>query len=295
MKKIKDFTSNHISNNDALKIIDNIKVDDSNVEFYSGQSYRNICVVRNINFSSSEIISNEPHTNIGSKAKNFLLKAKSINSEKIVKKLNEIMINSIDQIKELNKKYKTSADMLWFWSPSDSPNLPSFEMKYSKRGSIVCGLDFMRGIGNASGMASKEIYGATGYLNTNLKEKLKYTKNYLRFNDFVFVHINAADEEAHLGNIKNKVKAVERVENEIVSPLLKYLNENYNHNFRIAILPDHYTLLSNGKHTDDPVPYLIYGKGIKKDNVNFYNEKIIEQNNIETIKSYDFMDILFKE
>tara|TARA_B110000003_G_scaffold84295_1_gene86305 strand:+ start:15750 stop:17684 length:1935 start_codon:yes stop_codon:yes gene_type:complete len=292
-RKIKDFTSNHISNKDALNIINNI-LTDHNIELYSGQSYRNTCVVRNIDCMAKDIISNEPHNNIGSKFKDFLLKAKSEKSKDIVNKLNSIMINSIDQIKEINKKYNTSADMLWFWSPSDPPNLPSFEKKYGKRGAIVCGLDFMRGIGLSSGMTSKEIHGATGYLDTNLNEKLKYAKNYLRFNDFVFIHINAADEEAHMKNIKNKVKAIERVENEIVSPLLKYLNDNYNNNFRISILPDHYTRLSDGKHTDDPVPYLLYGKGIKKDLVNIYNEKTIEKNNNKIIKSYDFMDILFK-
>ena len=292
--KIKDFTSNHICDEDALNIINNI-LTDHNIELYSGQSYRNTCVVRDVDCMAKDIISHEPHTNIGSRAKDFLLKAKTEKSKDVVNKLNSIMIDSIEQIKEINRKYNTSADMLWFWSPSDAPNLPSFEMKYGKRGAIVCGLDFMRGIGLSTGMTSKEIHGATGYLDTNLNEKLKYAKNYLRFNDFVFIHINAADEEAHMKNIKNKVKAVERVENEIVAPLLKYLNKSYKNNYRIAILPDHYTKLSDGQHTDDPVPYLLYGKGVEKDLVDTYNEKTVGNNNKKTIKSYDFMEVLFQD
>lgn len=290
-RSIKDFTANHISDEMALKIIDNLILNDSNIELYSGQSYRNICVVRDSDCLAEDIMASEPHTNIGIKIDDILMKAKSKRAEALVNKLNSIMVDSISQLKEINKKYKTSADMLWFWSPSSNPKLPSFTKKYGIRGAIVAGLDFMRGIGVVAGMETKEIHGATGYLDTNLKEKLKYCKNFLQHNDLVFVHINAADEEAHLHNIKNKIYAIERIENEFISPLLKYLNDRFPNNYKIALLPDHYTLVSNGQHTDDPVPYLMYGAGIEKDNVQSFSEKAIAKNSTDILKSHNFMKI----
>jgi len=137
---------------------------------------------------------------------------------------------------------------------------------------------------------SKEIRGANGYLDTNLKEKLKYAKNFLRNNDFLLVHYNATDEESHAKNLYNKIQAIESFDKEIVGPLFEHLKEFYNGNFRIAIMPDHYTLVSNGQHLDIPVPYIFYGKGIQKDEISRYSEKDITNTNI--IKNYELIDEL---
>jgi 2,3-bisphosphoglycerate-independent phosphoglycerate mutase len=43
--------------------------------------------------------------------------------------------------------------------------------------------------------------------------------------------------------------------------------------FRILITPDHPTPISKRTHTDEPVPFLIYGEGISGGNFSSYNEK----------------------
>jgi 2,3-bisphosphoglycerate-independent phosphoglycerate mutase len=294
-RKIKDFTANQISTESALKIINNLEFDQDEIEIYSGQSYRNILVFKNARCHAKDIIGNPPHTNIGIPIENILLKGNGIDASNLAEKLNSIMVDSINQIKKLNEKYDTAADMIWLWSPSSYPKLPSFYTRFGIRGAIVGGLDFIRGIGMAVGMETKEIHGATGYLNTDFKEKVKYAKNFLHHNDLVFIHINAPDEEAHSRNVKKKIEALEKIDQEIVLPIFEFLESHYPNNYRIAILPDHYTCVFDGQHLDRPVPFCIYGVGIQRDIVDRFSESLIEKQSTGVIKSIEFISFVISD
>lgn len=290
--KITDFTAGLIDDNTALEIVDNLNFNEKDIEIYAGQSYRNTLILRNASFSAKEIIGHEPHMNIGNDFKKVMTEGSTEESKKGAALLNKLMLSSIDRIKEINKKLNSKASMIWLWSPSSTPKLPRFKDVCGLKGAIVAGLDFMRGIGIASHMEVKEIKGATGYLDTNLKEKLKYAKNFLRNNDLVYVHINAPDEESHQHNTKNKIKAIERIDKEIIGPLKEFLDEEFKDNYRMVVLPDHYTQICDGKHTDRNVPFVIYGKGVRKDDVQQFNEQTIKS---QLIKSYDLIKILLKK
>jgi len=292
--KIKDFTAGNISDNDARRIIRNLKLPDDQMEIYPGQSYRNLFILRDMKFNSNEIHAFEPHMNIGKPLGKILIRGSTDGSKEIVERLNGFMLDTIKQIKKLNKEFKTEADMIFLWSPSSTPRLFSFHRKFGIDGAIVSGLDFMRGIGIAARMAVKKTKNATGYSDTDLGEKLKDAQNHLMHNDLVFIHINAPDEESHNRDVGGKISIIEKVDREIVKPMLEFLNRKFNDKYRIAIMTDHYTLLKDGTHMDRPVPYAIYGEGIKEDNIECFNEREVEQKNKVIIKSYEFMDFLLR-
>lgn len=293
--KLKDFTASHLPDKDARNLLSNLKLPNSKLEIYPGQSYRNLLILRNVKLNAGEIEAPEPHMNIGKPIKEILLKGNTARGKKVSCFLNKFILDSISQIKELNKKFKTSADMIFLWSPSSAPKLFSFHRKFGIDGAVVSGLDFMRGIGIVARMENKKTPGATGESNTNLMAKLKDAQNHLIYNDLVYLHINAPDEESHDKKIKGKIKIIERIDKEIVGPMLKFLNQKFPNRYRIAVLPDHYTLLKDGTHSDQLVPYLVYGEDIKKDRVQRFNEKDIGGKSRTIIKSYEFMDFLLYE
>ena len=215
--------------------------------------------------------------------------------ERDVERLNKLLLESINQLRKLNQKYHSKADMLWLWSASSKAELPSFFSKYKKRGAIVAGMDFIKGIGIAANMEVKNIPGATSYLDTNLKNKLKYAQNYLRNCDIVFIHVNAADEEAHRHHIPNKIRAIERIDHEIVGPMLQFLNLNFPDDYRIAILIDHYTLISDGTHNETNVPFAVYGKLVQKDSASKFSEEEVNQVNHRFLLSYNFAKFILNE
>jgi len=292
--RISDFTSNQISDQDARAIIDGLRFADPRVEVYSGQSYRNLLIVRGVGCLAGQIECYEPHTHIGVSVDDLMMRALDERAAELVDDLNEMMRNSIDQIGRINDTRHTAADMIWLWSASCPPRMPGFTSRFGARGAVVAGLDFMRGIALAMGMQTSQIQGATGYLDTDLRQKLRYARNYLQHNDVVVVHVNAPDEEAHLHRAANKVRAIERIDHEIVGPLLDFLNANHSGHYRLAVLPDHTTRLSDGQHTADPVPYLIYGDGIAADEVPGFDELTVGAATRQCLRSYDFMQVFLR-
>ncbi len=293
--KIKDFTACNIKDNEARRIIENLKLSDNRMEIFPGQSYRNLFILRDMKFNSKEIQAFEPHMNIGKPLKELLLKGSINSSKKVTDYLNGFMLDTIKQIKILNREFKTKADMIFLWSPSSTPRLFSFHRKFGIDGAIVSGLDFTRGIGIAARMAVKKTKCATGYSDTDLSEKLKDAKNHLMHNDLVFIHINAPDEESHNKNVKGKIDIIERIDREIIKPMLEFLDRKFPEKYRIAIMTDHYTLLKDGTHLAKPVPYTVYGEGIEKDNIKYFSEREIEKKNRVIIKSYEFMDFFLRK
>ena len=161
------------------------------------------------------------------------------------------------------------ANCVWFWGEGKKATLPSFYEKYGKRGAIISAVDLLKGIGKLAGMDVLHVEGATGYIDTNFAGKAQAAIGALRGDcDFVFLHLEAPDECGHRGEVANKVKSLELIDDLILAPILR---EFGGEPVRIMILPDHPTPLSLMTHTSDPVPYLIYDSTLVKESkvVNF--------------------------
>ena len=174
--------------------------------------------------------------------------------------LNGHEINSARRARNLKP-----ANSIWFWSPGKSPGLPDFREKYGLRGAVVAATDLMRGIAVCAGMEFIKVEGATGNFHTNYAGKGQAAISILGSGaDFVYVHVEAPDECGHQGNLEEKIRSIELIDEKVVFPLYGYLEENRKktgEGYRIMVLPDHPTPVSLRTHTADPVPFLIYEGG----------------------------------
>ena len=290
--KIADFTASQITNEHAHHIIKNLNINHPQIEIYPGQSYRNLIIFRNAPFEAKELLTFEPHNSIDQNISGIKIKGKTETAQKYAELLNQITSQSQQEIKQLNQNINSKADSIWIWGPSSSPILPAFNSRYGLSAAVVGGMDFLHGIAESCGMEHKKVPGATGYADTNYSAKLEYAKKHLEKNDLVLIHLNGPDEESHIHNIKGKIKCIEDIDQKIVGPMLQHLQENYKDNFKLVLLPDHYTFLADGKHGDLPVPYAIYGKDVAPDQVDCFDENTIRKNNKNLLISYEFMDFL---
>lgn len=292
-ENIKDFTSGNISDSHAKNLITNLSHTNSNIEVFSGQSYRNLLIYKNAGIDPAELSTFEPHCNHGTNIHDILPKGKSEKAQKIASEISDFMLESIGSIKKANEYFNTNADMIWLWSPSSNPCLPNFKDKYGKTGAIVAAMDFLKGIGVSGQMEFKDIPGANGYIDTNYDGKLAAAKELITTNDFVYIHLNGPDEEGHNKDIAKKCEAIENIDHKILGPLILFMKENYGDEFRIAVLPDHITALRDGHHYTDFVPYLMYGKGIQADHFDRYDEFIGDDTKADV--SLEFLNQLFSD
>ncbi|MCM8782488.1 MAG: phosphoglycerate mutase, partial [Candidatus Omnitrophica bacterium] len=185
------------------------------------------------------------------------------------------------------------ANMIWLWGQGPKPNMPSFAEKFGLKGSIISAVDLLKGIGKTIGLEPISVPGATGYYDTNYKGKAEYALRALKDKDFVFVHVEAPDEAGHNGDLREKILAIENFDNFIVGTILKHFKELKN--FRIMVLPDHATPLSLRTHSDEPIPFAIFGKGITSDQFEVFNEKTSYEAGLVFTQGWELMNFFIKK
>lgn len=236
--------------------------------FYNGMDYKHLFVIKNTLLSRISMV--PPHDIIGKEINSYL------NLDNESKIIEDLIIQSKEVLNDhpINKKRieqcKNPANMIWLWGQGLKPKFPLFKDVYGLKGSVITGVDLLKGIGIFAGLDIIDVPGATAFYNTDYKAKGKYAVDNLKKQDIQFVHIEAPDEAGHDGNIEEKIKAIERIDKYIVGQILDNIN-NYD-DYKIAILPDHYTPIAIRTHTKDPVPLTIYSTTDTPDEVKVYDE-----------------------
>ena len=289
---LEDFSAGHVSDEEAKLIMSmlNDKFADKNVKFYAGKSYRNIMVYSGD--VTLEADCTPPHDIIGKPITKNLPKGSG--SEILF----ELMRDSFHLLEnhEVNKVRldlgENPANMIWLWGQGKRPSLTPFKELYGISGAVITGVDLLRGLATYIGWNIIEVPGATAYLDTDYDAKAKYAIEALETHDMVLVHIEAPDEAGHEGNTHEKIRAIENIDRKIVGPVLEAL-EKYD-DFRILVLPDHYTSIIKRTHTSDPVPFAIYGTGCdNKSNLEF-TESNAGETGLKVKQGYQLMSQFIK-
>jgi 2,3-bisphosphoglycerate-independent phosphoglycerate mutase len=121
---------------------------------------------------------------------------------------------------------------------------------------VVAAVDLIKGIGIYAGLEVVAVPGATGYTDTNYRGKAEYALRELERKDFVLIHVEAPDEAGHNGSVEEKIRAIEQIDREMLTPILARVRENGD--LRILLLPDHPTPVAIRTHAQEPVPFVFY-------------------------------------
>ena len=154
---------------------------------------------------------------------------------------------------------KLPANAVWFWGAGRATVLQSFEGQFGKKGTAVSAVPLVRGIAWLSGLKAPRVPGATGALDTNYEGKTAAALRALleEGDDFALLHLEAPDDLSHLGDTEGKAESIRRLDSRMVGPVLDALSAS-GEDFRVLLMPDHYTLLRTQTHDGTPVPYAIY-------------------------------------
>ncbi|MBM4054884.1 MAG: cofactor-independent phosphoglycerate mutase [Planctomycetes bacterium] len=257
-----DFCAGHIKTEEANILIQllNERFGNDVIQFYTGKSYRHLMVYKGLQKIDASCF--PPHDIMGESIKAHLPKGKG----------SEILIDLMERSRgllhnhDINKVrvdlQENPANMIWLWGYGYRPKMPTFQERFNLKGAVITAVDLIKGISLYLGWDIIKVPGATGYHDTNYGNKGKYAVEALENHDIVLVHIESPDEAGHEGNIKEKVTAIEQIDNKIIGPIME--SGNKFGELRILVLPDHYTPIEKRTHTPEPVPFAICGTGIQK-------------------------------
>lgn len=249
-----DNTAGEITTPEARELIEYLDknlLSETSDRIFTGISYRHCFITDNWNGFRDFT---RPHDIMGQYIGEYLPPEPYLSLQRRSRELLENHPVNLKRAAEGKKK----ANSIWLWSPGKNPSLPSFKETFGLDGAVVCAVDLIKGIGLCAGMEVPFVKGATGGTDTDYRAKEKEAeKQFLSGKDLVYLHVEAPDEYGHQGDPLGKKTSIEKLDSEIVSPMLDFLNA-YGEEYRILIMPDHYTPVSTRTHARGEVPFIIY-------------------------------------
>ena len=274
------------------------------VKFICGIQYRHLLVIKGGN---KHIVCAPPHDHPNEPWRPLLVKAATVVSDSVADTsrltpaqtaslINDLILRSQELLAQhpynLAKaaKGERQANSIWPWSGGYRPSMQTLMQQYPqvKTGAVISAVDLIQGIGKYAGLRIIKVPGATGLADTNYEGKAQAAIDALQKDDFVFVHVEATDEAGHDGDLDLKLKAIDYLDQRLIKPIFE-ATEKMDEPVCIAILPDHPTPVEQRIHVNEPVPFLIYYKGIEPDAVEHYDEESCVTGGYGLLKLNEFM------
>ena len=283
---MEDFSAGHISTEEARELISvldkNLGTDE--IKFYSGVSYRHLMVWKN---GSNNLKLTPPHDISGKSIKSYIPQGDRANILIELMNSSQMVLSNQKINKERKNNGKNPANSIWLWGHGKAPAMPPLKERFGITGSIIAAVDLMKGIGIYAGLTPVNVPGATGYIDTNYEGKADYALKELEKKDFVYLHVEAPDEAAHNGSLKNKIKAIEDFDNRVVGRILEGIKKFKE--YRILVVSDHPSPISIKTHSSERVPFAIYpqkgGNGAAG-----FSEKIVSNPSIKFEKGHELIE-----
>ena len=274
------------------------------VKFITGIQYRHLLVIKG---GSKHIVCAPPHDHPNEPWKPLLVKAEDnapheegrMTAQETADLINDLILKSQELLAKhpynLAKaaKGERQANSIWPWSGGYRPSMETLMQQYPqlKSGTVISAVDLIRGIGHYAGMKIVEVEGATGLADTNYEGKAEAAVKALEHDDFVFVHVEASDEAGHDGDLELKLKTIEYLDQRLIAYIYNKVSA-WDEPVCIAVLPDHLTPVEQRIHVGQPVPFLIWYRGIDADKVQQYDEISCVSGSYGLLKLNEFMQTL---
>ncbi len=202
-----------------------------------------------------------------------ILSAKIVNEfiQKCISLLEEHPIN-LDRISEKKKPMNV---ILLRDAGNSISSLQPINEKYGISCSCLVDMPVEIGIAKILGMklfCSEKI--------DDYEQKGKEVAEILKSYNLVYVHIKGPDEYGHDGDALGKKSNIELIDQNFFGQFLKNANKPY----VIVMSGDHSTPCIKKSHSDDPIPLLVSGNGIKSDGSQRFTESWGSKGSIGTLK-----------
>ncbi len=301
--KIITHNGGNLQTEDARVLIDylNEHLGSDRVQFICGIQYRHLLVIKGGN---KHIVCNPPHDHPNEPWRPLLVKAEEgyeEEAEETVQLMNDLILKSQELLPlhpyNLAKaaRGERQANSIWPWSGGYRPSMQTLMQQYPqiKTGAVISAVDLIQGIGRYAGLRIIKVPGATGLADTNYEGKAQAAIEALKKDDFVFVHVEATDEAGHDGDLDLKLRAINYLDQRLIRPIVE-ATEQMSEPVCIAVLPDHPTPVELRIHVNEPVPFLIYYKGIEPDEVQRYDELSCVNGGYGLLRLNEFMKEFMK-
>jgi 2,3-bisphosphoglycerate-independent phosphoglycerate mutase len=294
LTKVTDRRAGRISSgtDQLAAALNGMLIEDVEVIFKEAVEHRAVLVLRGDGLSA-EVSDVDPHE-VGTE----VLSSKPLAPEarKTARILNEFTRRSYEIMKDHEVNVKRMEDGL---APANialargagsPPDVPCFNELHRMKGAAVVGISLVAGVCRVSGLDIMDVPGATGGLDTDIGQKMDATIKALGTHDFVLLHVKGTDICGHDDDPQKKADFIAKVDVELGN-LLDSLGPLAD-DMVICVTADHSTPCCVMDHSADPVPLLIWGKGLRRDQVDTFGEHAAAHGGLGKIRGKDLLNTL---
>jgi len=290
--KMRDYSAGHIDSNESAALIRHLndKLGTPDLQFFPGVGYRHILKLKG-HPEALKAVCTPPHDIPDQPIESYLPQGEGSDI------LRAVMAASVDILKDhpVNgdrvARGEAPATQLWlFWGSGPLPDMPSFKDRYGLSAAITSGVDLLRGLGQMQGMDVLCIDGVTDNIDNDYALQMEEALKALEIYDMAVVHVEAPDEAGHAGNAEEKVKAIEMIDRDMVGRLLNYKKDK----LRVLVMPDHPTPLKIRTHAAEPVPFMIWGSGVRTSGARRFTEAEAKGTRVVVAEAHNIMSMVVR-
>ena len=290
-KRMLDYSAGEITSAESKELIEYLQehLGNERLSFHPGISYRHCLIVHDATVGSELT---PPHDITGKLIKRHL--PAGLLGELFL----DLQMKSYELLKDhpVNLKRieegKNPANSIWLWGEGTKPAIPDFYEKNGVKGAVISAVDLLKGIGKGAGMEVIEVEGATGGIVTDFAAKGRAAIDALGRVDYVYIHVEAPDESGHQGLLDAKINAIEKIDADIVGPVVEYL-KGCGEAYHVLVCPDHPTPLATRTHSAAPIPFLIYKSDLERsDGPQSYDEETAAATGVFVEEGFTLIDRL---
>jgi 2,3-bisphosphoglycerate-independent phosphoglycerate mutase len=267
--KMWSYSSSYIGTDEAKQLVEalNESLGNDQIHFYPGVSYRHICKLKGV--KTLLAICTPPHDIPNKPIAEFLPHGPGSERLRELMARSEVVLRDHPVNIARRSRGDMPATMIWlFWGSGPVPDMPAFRQIYGLDVAVTSAVDILRGLARMTGMEVLDIPGVKDGLGNDFTAQAAGALAALREHDLVVIHIEATDEAAHTGSIDAKVAAIQKVDKEVISRLHSWQEGE----LRLLVMPDHPTPIKTQTHSEEPVPFLLWGAGLSANGAKRFTE-----------------------
>jgi len=290
---LRDHTAGLVTSREARALLDELNADASEeaLRLHAGAGHRNLCIWRGGAAAAAQVRTTQPTDVLDQPVEAHLPRGHGAEPLlRLMERATKLAEHDINVVR--GDLGENPANAIWLWGNGPRPELPGFAQRYGVRGAVVCGIDLLRGLGRLLGLEVLEADGATGLIETNYPAKAQAAIDALERVDLVVVHVQAPDTASHLGRTADKVRALERIDAEIVAPLARRLQQE--EAWRLLVMPAHATPICTRRHNPGGTIFLIAGHDIESHRGERFDEASAADGELHLEQACDLMEYFLR-
>jgi len=290
-----DFAGGRLSTADARAVVEDVAraIAGDGIELHPGVGYRHLLVWRG---GEQDVQTTPPHAIAGKPVAPALPRGPGAERVRALMDRAAEVLRAHPMLEARRARGEGAPNGAWLWGQGSRRSLPQMRDRFGVEGAVIAGADLVRGLGKLAGLRVVDVPESAGRMDGDLRAEVDSGLRELDERDFLLLHVEAPDESGHLGDPQKKVEAIERLDEELLGPLLDGLRARGGE-WRVMALADHPTPCDRRIHTADAVPFVVYASRDEEKNRTVkrsYHERDAREQGIFIPEAYTLLERLLR-